>query len=158
MRARVPLIVNDRVDVALAVCADGVHVGQDDMDAADVRRLVGGAMIVGLSVTSVDEARCADPALVDYAGVGPVFATPSKPDAAPPLGLDGTRDACRVLRMPAVAIGGIDAGNAAGVLATGVAGISVISAICAADDPEAAARALAGLVRAARHTSGAGRR
>ncbi|MDE3054543.1 MAG: thiamine phosphate synthase [Gemmatimonadota bacterium] len=151
LRARgVPLVVNDRVDVAMAVGADGVHVGQDDMQAADVRRLVGETMIVGLSITTADEARLADPALVDYAGVGPIFATPSKSDAAPPMGLEGTREACRLLRVPAVAIGGIDAANAAEVIAAGVEGVSVISAICGADDPERAARELARVVRAAR--------
>ncbi len=150
LRARgIPLIVNDRVDVAMAVGADGVHVGQEDMEPRDVRRLVGDTMIVGLSITSVEEARFADPAIVDYAGVGPIFATPSKADAAPPMGLDGTREACRLLRMPAVAIGGINAANAGGVIAAGVDGVSVISAICGADDPERAAGELAGIVRAA---------
>ncbi len=153
LRARgVPLIVNDRVDVAMAVGADGVHVGQEDMEPADVRRVVGDGMLVGLSITTVDEARAADPALVDYAGVGPVFATPSKADAAPAMGLDGTREACRLLRMPAVAIGGINARNAADVLATGAVGVSVISAICGAADPRVAAAELAALVRDARGT------
>ena len=144
----VPLIVNDRLDVALAAGADGVHVGQDDLPVADVRRLVGATMVVGLSVTSVAEARALNPALVDYAGVGPVFATPSKPDAAPPLGPDGTRAVCDVLaacapRVPAVAIGGIGPATAWAVLETGVAGLAVISAVCAATDPEAAAATLA---------------
>ena len=146
----VPLIVNDRVDVALAADADGVHVGQEDMAVADVRRLVGERMVVGVSVTTPAEARALDPTLVDYAGVGPVFATASKPDAAPPLGVDGTRAVCDVLAprgLPAVAIGGIGAANAAAVRATGVAGVAVISAICAADDVRAAAASLAALTR-----------
>lgn len=156
----VPLIVNDRADVALAAGVDGVHVGQDDLPVADVRRLVGRTMVVGLSVTSVAEARALDPAFVDYAGVGPVFATPSKPDAAAPLGPDGTRAVCDVLAacapdVPAVAIGGIGPANAAAVLGTGVAGVAVISAVCAADDPRAAAATLATFTRhraAARRT------
>jgi thiamine-phosphate pyrophosphorylase len=156
----VPLIVNDRVDVALAADADGVHVGQEDLPVADVRRLVGERMLVGLSVTSPTEARVLDAALVDYAGVGPVFATASKPDAAPPLGLDGTRAVCDVLAarargLPAVAIGGIGLANAAAVLATGVAGVAVISAICAADDPRAAAASLAALMRGRSAVGGA---
>lgn len=144
----VPVIVNDRVDVALAAGADGVHVGQDDMHPEDVRRLVGEDLLVGLSVTSAADARALDPALVDYAGVGPVFATGSKPDAAPPLGLDGTREAVALLgAVPAVAIGGITLENARAVMDTGVGGLAVISAICAADDPRAAATALAAAAR-----------
>ena len=146
----IPLIVNDRVDVALAAGADGVHVGQDDLPAADVRRMVGEDRIVGLSVTNVSEAIAVDPAIVDYAGIGPVFATPTKPDAAPPLGLAGTRAVCDVLTVPAVGIGGIGLTNATDVLTTGVAGIAVISAICGADDPRASATQLAALARAAR--------
>jgi thiamine-phosphate pyrophosphorylase len=145
----IPLIVNDRVDVALAAGADGVHVGQDDVSPADVRRLMGSSALVGLSVTALAEARMLDTDIVDYAGIGPVFATPTKPDAAPPLGLDGTRDVCRALRVPSVAIGGISCTNATDVLATGVHGIAVVSAICAAEHPRAAATALALLVRAA---------
>jgi thiamine-phosphate pyrophosphorylase len=149
----IPLIVNDRVDVALAADADGVHVGQDDLPAADVRRMVGEDLIVGLSVTNVAEARALDPAIVDYAGVGPVFATPTKPDAAPPLGLGGTRAVCDVLTVPVVAIGGIGLTNAAEVLTTGVVGVAVISAICGADHPRARAAQLAALTRAARARS-----
>lgn len=146
----VPLIVNDRVDVALAAGADGVHVGQDDLAADAVRRLVGDALLVGLSVTSVAEAHATDPVLVDYVGIGPVFATATKPDAAPPLGLAGTRAACDVLGalgVPSVAIGGIGPANAADVLATGVDGIAVVSAICAAADPARAAAALLAISR-----------
>jgi thiamine-phosphate pyrophosphorylase len=144
----VPLIINDRVDVALAVGADGVHVGQDDLPVVDVRRLVGPEMVVGLSVTSVAEACALDPTLVDYVGAGPVFTTPTKPDAGPPLGLAGTRAVCDVLGasapdVPVVAIGGIDVSNVAAVLDAGVAGVAVVSAICAADDPRAAAAAVA---------------
>lgn len=148
----VPLVVNDRVDVALAADADGVHVGQDDIPLADVRRLVGPAMLVGLSVTRLAEAEALDPALADYVGVGPVLSTATKPDAAPPLGAAGVRLVCdsllaRAPHVPAVAIGGIGAANAADVMDAGVAGLAVVSAICAADDPAAAARALLAIVR-----------
>lgn len=138
----VPLIVNDRVDVALAADADGVHVGQDDMTAEDARRLVGPDKLVGLSVTTLVEARLADPAIVDYVGVGPVFVTPTKLDAAPPLGIVGTMGVCRVLSIPSVAIGGINHGNVARIRAAGVNGVAVVSAICAAADPADAARRL----------------
>jgi thiamine-phosphate pyrophosphorylase len=139
----VPLIVNDRVDVALAAGADGVHIGQDDMSAVDTRRLVGPDVIVGLSVTTLAEAKVVDPAIVDYVGVGPVFATPTKLDAAPPLGLKVTAAVCGTLSLPIVAIGGITHRNADSVRETGVHGIAVVSAICAADDPTDAARRLA---------------
>lgn len=146
----VPLIVNDRADVALAADADGVHVGQDDMDPADARALIGESRILGVSVTTIDEARAVDPSVADYAGVGPVFATPSKLDAAAPLGLSGTAAACQALTVPVVAIGGITITNASEVLATGVDGLAVISAICGAPRPAEAAVALARLVQAAR--------
>lgn len=146
----VPLIVNDRVDVAIAAGADGVHVGQDDMAPADVRRMVGPEMLVGLSITCRADVAGLDPAIVDYAGVGPVFATPSKEDATPPLGLAETAEICRALEVPTVAIGGIGIANARAVLDTGVDGLAVISAICSADDPRTAAAALASCCRASR--------
>jgi thiamine-phosphate pyrophosphorylase len=145
----VPVIVNDRADVALASGADGVHVGQDDMSAEDVRRIVGPELLVGLSVTNLQEAHAVNADIVDYVGVGPVFATASKSEAAPVLGIEGTARVCRALRLPAVAIGGIDRDNAARVLTTGVHGIAVISAICAAEAPERAAALLAAQVRRA---------
>ena len=145
----IPLIVNDRVDVALASGADGVHVGQDDIAPSDVRRTAGERLLIGLSVTCIEEARTVDPRIVDYVGLGPAFTTPSKADAARPLGLEGMRAACGVLAVPSVAIGGITAANATSVVATGVAGIAVVSAICGADDPRRAATELTILVRAA---------
>ncbi|WP_298293111.1 thiamine phosphate synthase [Thiomonas sp.] len=137
----VPLIVNDRVDVALAAGADGVHVGQSDMAAQDVRRLMPHALI-GLSVENAAQLRAAADAPVDYFGVSPVFATPSKPDAAPALGLDGLRALRSLTCKPLVAIGGIDADNAAAVLDAGADGLAVVRALCAAADPAAAAGVL----------------
>lgn len=157
----VPLIINDRVDVALAAGADGVHVGQDDMDPRDARRLIGESRILGVSVTTVAEARAVDPAIADYAGVGPVFGTPSKADAAPPLGLEGTAAACAALAaisVPTVAIGGITIDNARDVLATGVGGLAVISAICGAPRIDEAAATLADQVRRRVRGPGAARR
>ncbi|MEO8669456.1 MAG: thiamine phosphate synthase [Bauldia sp.] len=145
----IPFIVNDRVDVALASGADGVHVGQSDMRAEDARRLIGPNRILGLSIT--EPGQLADPglAVVDYLGVGPIFATATKADAAPPLDLAGLRDIRAKSRLPIVAIGGISAMNAASVIAAGADGISVVSAIVAATDPGAAARDLAAIVRSA---------
>jgi thiamine-phosphate pyrophosphorylase len=143
----VPLIVNDRVDVAHAAGAAGVHVGQSDLPPAAARAILGPSAIVGLSITDPVQVGAVDPSVVDYLGIGPVFATGTKPDAAPALGLEGTRAAAAATRLPSVAIGGIDLANAAAVMATGVVGLSVVSAISAAPDPEAAAAALARIVR-----------
>lgn len=144
------LIINDRVDVALAVDADGVHVGQDDMHPADVRALLGPGKIVGLSVTGEDEARAARGEPVDYLGAGPVFATMTKLDAGAPQGLTGLARMLALAEVPVVAIGAVTAANAASVMATGTSGVAVVSAICSADDPLAAAKALRSIVDAAR--------
>ena len=141
--ARVPLIINDRVDVALAVDADGVHIGQSDMPWDIARRLLGPEKILGLSVETIDEVIEANSLDVDYIGISPVYATPTKTDTAPPFGLDGLREAVRLSAHPAVAIGGMNLQTAPEVLATGVDGIAVVSAICSAADPRAAAAALA---------------
>jgi thiamine-phosphate pyrophosphorylase len=138
---QVPLIINDRVDIALAVGADGVHVGQRDMHPADVRRLMPHALI-GLSVENPAQVRAAAHCPVDYLGASPVFATPSKTDTAPALGLDGLRALRQLTRLPLIAIGGIDPHNAAQVIAAGADGLAVVRALCAAPDPTAAARTL----------------
>ena len=140
--AGVPFIVNDRLDVALAVDADGIHVGQDDMPAFVARRLIGKKKILGVSAGSVDEARRAVDDGADYIGASPVFSTPTKPDAPPPLGIDGLRAMSRAVSIPVVAIGGINQGNAATIMEAGAAGIAVVSAIVGAEDVEAAARCL----------------
>lgn len=138
----IPLIVNDRVDVAIAAGADGVHVGQSDLPPSAVRRIAGGNLIVGWSVSTVDEVTAAAGLPVDYLGIGPVRATPTKPDAAAPLGIDGVRELRGLTELPCVAIGGIDAVNAAALMDAGVDGVCVVSAICAAPDPHAAAALL----------------
>ncbi|WP_428566727.1 MAG: thiamine phosphate synthase [Solidesulfovibrio sp. DCME] len=143
----VPLLVNDRLDVALAAGADGVHVGQDDMHPADVRALLGPDALIGLSVTGEAETRAAAGLPVDYLGAGPVFATATKKDAGAPQGLAGLRRMVALAEVPVVAIGAISLANAASVLATGVAGLAVVSAVCSADDPAAAAAALRRIVR-----------
>jgi thiamine-phosphate pyrophosphorylase len=138
----VPLIVNDRVAVARAAQADGVHLGQTDGDPATARAVMGPDALIGLSVSNSDEAAAVDPKLVDYAGLGPVFATPTKPDAGLPLGLEGVRRLRSLLPLPALAIGGIDHNNAGAIVAAGADGVAVVSAICAASDPRAAAAEL----------------
>ena len=142
----VPLIINDRVDVALASDADGVHIGQSDMPYAIARRLLGPDRIIGLSVENMDQVAQADALDVDYIGVSPVFATPTKTDTARPFGLDGLREAVRITKHPTVAIGGINALTAADVMAAGTDGIAVVSAIIAAPDPRAAAEELKNIV------------
>ena len=143
--ARVPLIVNDRLDVAQAVGAAGVHLGQSDLEASTARRLGGDEMVIGLSVSTAAEIAAADelpPGVVDHLGLGPVFATATKPEAAAALGLQVTAALSAATRLPCVAIGGIGLDNVAAVRATGVAGVAVVSAICAAADPRAAAARL----------------
>jgi thiamine-phosphate pyrophosphorylase len=138
----VPLIVNDRPMLAKQAALAGVHIGQDDGDPRAARALLGPDALIGLSVTRAEEIATVDPAIVDYVGLGPVFATGSKADAAPPLGLDGTRAIGARLPLPWVAIGGIGLANAGAIMAAGATGIAVVSAICAAADPRAAAAAL----------------
>jgi thiamine-phosphate pyrophosphorylase len=138
----VPLIVNDRPAVARAAGTDGVHIGQNDGDPAAARAIVGPDAIVGLSVTGAQDLASVNPAAVDYVGLGPVFPSATKTDATPPLGIDRFHTLTVQMAVPVLAIGGIDTGNAAAVIAAGSAGIAVVSAIAAADDPRAAAAAL----------------
>lgn len=152
----VPLIVNDRVEVAVAIGADGVHVGQSDAEALEARERLGPQAILGLSVQTVEHARAVDPCLVDYVGVGPVFATTTKPDHATPLGFDGLAKVCAASPVPAVAIGGLGADHLGAVLTAGAVGAALVSAICSAPDPERAARALAEASRRARAAAEAG--
>ncbi len=149
-QAGVPFIVNDRVDIALAVGADGAHVGQDDMPAPLARKLMGPGKIVGVSATNLEEALQAERDGAAYIGAGPIFATPTKPDAAPPIGLEALAEICRRVSIPVVAIGGINAENAGAVIEAGAAGVAVVSAIVAAPDVEAAAHQLRAVVEEAR--------
>ena len=134
-------ILNDRPELVAAVGADGVHVGQDDAPVADARALVGPAAIVGLSTHSPQQIAAAADADVDYIGVGPVHATPTKPGRAA-VGLELVADAAARAPLPFFAIGGIDAGNVAAVRDAGASRIAVVRALTEAADPEAAARAL----------------
>ncbi len=148
-RAGVPLIINDRVDVALAVDADGVHAGPDDMPVGVARRLLGPDRIIGASAGTVAEAVEAERDGADYLGVGSVFATPSKADAGAPIGTRTVQAIVRAVRIPVVGIGGITPDNAAAVIDAGAAGVAVISAVANADDISAAVRHLVEVVRAA---------
>src|SRR6476469_9525620 len=147
----VPFVVNDRVDVALAAEADGVHLGQDDMTAAEARLLLGKTAIIGLSVKTVAQAREAPLDLIDYVAIGGVYATTSKDNTAAPIGIAGLREVVGALRMrepdfPICAIAGITAANAAEVIAAGADGVAVISALSRAPDPRQAARELRAIV------------
>jgi thiamine-phosphate pyrophosphorylase len=146
----VPLLVNDRVDVALAAAADGVHLGQDDLSPEDARRLLGPHALIGLSAETPQQAAAADPTLIDYVAASGVFPTTTKPELTHPLGLEGLRRLRAASSLPVVAIGGIAVENTAAVIAAGADGIAVVSAICAAADPRAASTALAQVVQQAR--------
>ncbi len=150
---RIPLVINDRIDVALACGADGVHLGQGDMPVEDARRLLPPEVFIGWSVETPQDVQRAQGLPVDYLGVSPVFATPTKTDTARPWGLEGLRTARAATRLPLVAIGGIHAGNAREVLAQGADGLAVVSAICSASSPRDAAAQLAGVCKV--HFSGA---
>jgi thiamine-phosphate pyrophosphorylase len=147
----VPFVVNDRLDVAMAAGADGVHLGQDDMAVEDARRLLGPKAIIGLSIKLVGEAEAARLDLINYVGTGGVYATASKQQKNAPIGPEGLARIIATLRqrapdLPVCGIAGIDASNAAEVIAAGADGIAVISALSLAADPEAAARELRGIV------------
>jgi len=141
----VPFIINDNVDIALAVDADGVHVGQKDMEAGDARRLIGSERILGVSVQTVEQAILAEKRGADYLGVGAVFPTGSKADAEH-VSRETLKEICRAVSIPVVAIGGINRDNILELSGTGICGIAVISAIFASPDIEKAAAELKELV------------
>ncbi len=138
----VPLVINDDVEAAIAADVDGVHVGQDDIAAATARARLGADKIVGLSCDSEDNIRSVDPGVVDYVGVGTVFATTTKADHKPIIGLTGLGRLCALSPVPTVAIGGLKASHGKDVLAAGADGMAVVSAICGQTDPKAAAQAI----------------
>jgi len=149
--AHVPLIVNDNIDVALEAGADGVHLGQEDTNVVAARERLGPMPFIGLTVQTVEHARAAPLAIVDYVGIGGVYATSSKNNPRPPIGVSGLRTIIDVFRhrignFPACAIAGVTKDNAADVIKAGADGVSVISALSKAPDPVAAARALRAVV------------
>ena len=143
---QVPLIINDRLDVALAVAADGVHLGQSDMPLETARKITGPSMLIGISAESVQDAVAAEAGGADYLGVSPIYATPTKTDTAPALGLEGLREIRQHVKIPLVGIGGLNKSNVAETIRNGANGIAVVSAIVSADDPGAAAMNLKQLI------------
>ncbi|MDH4197312.1 MAG: thiamine phosphate synthase [Candidatus Aminicenantes bacterium] len=141
-KRRVPLLVNDRVDVALASGAAGVHLGQDDLPPADARRLLGRGRIIGLSANTLREAQAAEAAGADYIGLGPVYATATKITALPILGAEGLGGIRAKVKLPIIGIGGVNETNARPLVEAGASGVAVVSAIMDAPDPAAAARRL----------------
>ncbi len=138
----VPLIIDDRVDVALAVGADGVHLGQEDMPYPLARKLLGPDAVIGLSVETLEQVEAAEDFDIAYLGVSAIFATPTKTDTRQHWGTDGLRKARAVSRHPLVAIVGINTSNAAEVIQAGANSLAVVSAICSAPDPQKAAEHL----------------
>ena len=149
---RIPLIINDRLDVAQAVRADGVHLGQTDMPLEMAKEILGDSMIIGISAESLEDAIAAERGGADYLGVSPIYATPTKTDTAPPLGLAGLREIRKGVKLPLVGIGGLNRQNCAEVIRSGADGVAVVSAIVAADDPEVAARVLKKIITEARQS------
>lgn len=145
-QAGIPLIINDRVDVALAVDADGVHIGQSDMPYETARRILGPDKIIGLSVESLDDVRTANGLDVDYLGISPVYPTPTKADTAPAFLQEGLREAVAISKHPCVGIGGMNKDTAAETIRNGAAGIAVVSAIIGADNPRKAAEGLLNII------------
>ena len=148
-RFRVPLIINDRIDVAIASGADGVHIGQDDMPYAEARRLMGPKAIIGLSVETWDDVVAAEALDINYLGVSPVFATPTKTDTKGNWGLEGLARIKAYSRHPLVAIGGMNASNAEEAVMAGADCIAVVSAIWGAPDPLLASRTINDIIQAA---------
>ena len=147
---RAPLLVNDRADLALALSADGVHLGSEDLPPAEARRLLPPPRWIGVSAASVGEALSAEESGADYLGVGPIFATSTKADAGDPIGLERLAEIAAAVRIPVVGIGGIGVANCGSVIEAGAAGVAVISAILTAEDPATAARGLRDSLEAAR--------
>jgi thiamine-phosphate pyrophosphorylase len=143
---KIPLIINDRPDIALACEADGVHLGQDDMPLPYARKILGKKRIIGISTKTAEEAVAAERDGADYIGVGPIFKTLSKEDSGPEVGLARLRKVRANVKIPILAIGGISAANLADVIAAGADGVAVISAIAVADNPSQAAAEIIELI------------
>ena len=139
---KVPLIINDRLDIALACDAEGLHLGHSDLPPTIARKVFGKTKIIGISVESIEDAIEANTLDVDYIGISPVFSTPTKTDTAAAIGLNGVRKITRVSKHPSVGIGGINIHNAEAIIQAGAGGIAVVSALMSAKDPYAAAEQL----------------
>jgi thiamine-phosphate pyrophosphorylase len=139
---RIPLIINDRIDLVLALDADGVHLGQDDMPVAIARRILGEKKVIGASVFTVEEARESEAAGADYLGLSPIFVTSTKPELQEQIGIGGISFFRRATRVPLVGIGSMNRSNAFEGIRAGLDGVAVVSAICSQPDPEEAARSI----------------
>jgi thiamine-phosphate pyrophosphorylase len=146
----IPLIINDRLDIALAVEADGVHLGQNDMPYEIARKIMGSEAIIGISVESVEDAREAEKYDADYLGLSPIFSTPTKTDVSHELGLEGIREIRKISKHNLVGIGRMNAETAGEAIKAGVDGIAVVSAICSAEDPKKAASDLRAIIDTAK--------
>jgi thiamine-phosphate pyrophosphorylase len=149
-RAGIPLLINDRVDMVLALDADGVHLGKDDLPVPVARKLLGNGKIIGMSVEHPDEVEAAEQSGADYLGVSPIYTTPTKPELETGLGLDGLREIRRRTTLPLIAIGGMNQQTAADAIAAGADGVAVVSAIVAADHPTHATQDILEQVRIGR--------
>lgn len=138
----IPLIINDRLDIALAVEAEGLHIGQSDLPYSIARKLMGQDAIIGLSVESVQDALDAEDLNVDYLGISPIFSTPTKSDTAKPLGFAGIKKIKSISSHRLVAIGGVSLANTPDMISSGADGVAVVSAICSADSPKEASQKL----------------
>ena len=136
------LIINDHVDVAIVVDADGVHVGQKDLPVAVVRKMIGKDKLLGLSINTAEQMTAVDATIVDYVGIGPVMPTTTKPDAAPSIGVEGLATLVAMSPVPSVAIGGIKCCHVSALAQTSVNGLAVVSAICGQENPRVASEAL----------------
>lgn len=147
----VPLIVNDDIEAAIAIGAHGLHVGQDDLPSQIARDRLGPDKIIGLSIESEEVAQKVDRTIVDYVGIGPVFATPTKPDHKPAIGFDGLEKLVRMVGLPSVAIGGLKRDHVLPALESGADGVAVVSAICGQPDPKQATAHIAETLKSARN-------
>lgn len=143
----VPLIINDRLDIALACDAEGLHIGQSDLPYDIARKLLGKSKIIGLSVENIEDAIEANKLDVDYIGISPVFSTPTKTDTKQALGIEGVRAIASISKHPCVGIGGININNAKEIIAAGANGVSVVSAIVSAENPQLAAKNLIDIIK-----------
>ncbi|WP_291321414.1 thiamine phosphate synthase [Desulfonatronospira sp.] len=143
----VPLLINDRADIALATGADGVHIGQKDVPYQAVRELLGPGKIIGISINTYDQLKVAAMSDVDYLSLSPVFPTPTKTDTSEPFGIEGLKKARSMTDKPLITIGGINRDNLSDVMATGMNGVAVVSAVCSAESPAEAAGDLIRIIR-----------
>jgi len=150
---KIPLIINDRIDIALALDAEGVHLGNNDMPIEIARKILGDKKIIGLSAECVEDAIEADKKGADYIGVSPVYTTPTKPELETGLGIKGLREIRKVTKVPLVAIGGMKAANCREIIENGADGIAVVSGICSAPDPGEASKEIMSEILKGRKTS-----